>query len=66
MMANFRPKQPITGSVGEYYADTLENFLKRRPLKKMTRLDIIADEMSRITTEESDDAQNERLLQMRN
>ena len=30
-MANFRPKQPITGKSGEYYADTLENFLKRRP-----------------------------------
>ena len=33
-MANFRPKRPITGERGEYYADTLENFLRRRPLRK--------------------------------
>ena len=30
----FRPKKPITQTSGEYYEDTLENFLKKRPIKK--------------------------------
>jgi len=38
-MANFRPKRPITQYDDYFYADTLENFLKRRPLKKRSRLD---------------------------
>jgi hypothetical protein len=38
-MANFRPKQPITRAGGTNYPDTLENFLKWRPLKRRSRLD---------------------------
>jgi hypothetical protein len=38
-MANFRPKQPILRAKNEYYEDTLENFLRYRPLKKRSRLD---------------------------
>jgi hypothetical protein len=38
-MAIFRPKRPITQDAEYFYADTLENFLKRRPLKKRSRMD---------------------------
>ncbi len=38
-MANFRPKQPILRAKNEYYEDTLENFLRYRPLKRRSRLD---------------------------
>jgi len=33
-MANFKPKRPITQNAEYFYADTLENFLRRRPLRK--------------------------------
>jgi len=57
-MANFRPKRPVTGDVGEYYSDTLENFLKRRSLKKRSRLD-------NEPINGGNNAQNDELLQMR-
>jgi hypothetical protein len=48
-MANFRPKRPIAQDSEYFYADTLENFLKRRPLKKRGKLDNSSLEMSKNT-----------------
>jgi hypothetical protein len=51
-MAIFRPKRPITQDAEYFYANTLENFLKRRPLKKRSRMD------------GGDNGENEELLEM--
>jgi hypothetical protein len=62
-MANFRPKRPITQDSEYFYADTLENFLKRRPLKKRGKLDISSLEMSK-TTNGGTNGKTAKLLEM--
>lgn len=49
---NFKPKKGILGEAAVYYEDTLENFLKPRPLKRAghSRLDQKAwDSLKEIT-----------------
>jgi hypothetical protein len=60
-MANFRPKRPIAQDSEYFYADTLENFLKRRPLKKR---DISIPGMSK-TTNGGNDVETNGLPEMR-
>jgi hypothetical protein len=62
-MANFRPKRPIAQDSEYFYADTLENFLKRRPLKKRGKLDNPILEVSKTTNGETN-GKTEKLLEM--
>jgi hypothetical protein len=62
-MANFRPKRPIAQDSEYFYADTLENFLKRRPLKKRGKLDNPISEVSK-TTNGGTNGKTAKLLEM--